>query len=66
LKKSGFSLGANEEIRLKVVQTLRSLLNSRFKNVVSTIRNKYNLVSSTLSSELIDINTEVLDTLDIK
>jgi ribosomal protein L29 len=63
-KKSDFSLGSKEEIILKVVQKLRSLMESRFQKLVCNVSNKYSLVKANTEDELIDISMEVLDTSD--
>jgi Zn-dependent oligopeptidase len=63
-EKSGFSLGSKEEIRLMVVQKLRSLMTSRFNQVVFDVNNKYSLVLANTDERLIDISMEVLDTSD--
>jgi hypothetical protein len=47
-----------------VVQKLRSLMASRFNQVVSDISNKYSLMLADIDERLIDISMEVLDTSD--
>jgi hypothetical protein len=47
-----------------VVQKLRSLMTSRFNQVVSDVNNKYSLVLANTDERLIDISMEVLDTSD--
>jgi hypothetical protein len=63
-EKTGFSLGSKEETRFMIVQKLRSLMTSRFNQVVSDISNKYSLVLANTNDRLIDISMEVPDTSD--
>jgi hypothetical protein len=55
-----FSLEKKEDIKINVVNRFRSLLKSRFKNIVTVIQDKYNKSDSHKECALVDISDEIL------